>query len=223
MAVVRELEIAVPERGVVSALARIPEAATAIFVYAHGAGAPMRHSFMEASSAAFADRGIATLRFNFPYAESGRKAPDRAPVLTATIRAAVSKAAAISSLPIFAGGKSMGGRMSSHAHGDDLGVRGLVFVGFPLHPADRPGNERAAHLVEVPLPMLFVQGTRDKLAELDRIRGVCARLGERATLQVIEGADHGFHVLRRSGRTDAEALAELADGVERWIHRQLEL
>ena len=217
----RELQIEVPERGLVSAVARIPDSAVALFVYAHGAGAPMRHKFMEASAEAFAARGVATLRFNFPYAEAGRRAPDRAPVLTATIRAAVTKAHELSSLPLFAGGKSMGGRMTSHAILDGLGVRGLAFVGFPLHPPGKDGKERSVHLRGVKLPMLFLQGTRDKLANLDLITEVCDELGKRAVLHVVDGADHGFHVLKRSGRTDEEVLEELADSLRSWLERLL--
>jgi len=223
MANARELEIAIPERGVVSALAEIPSSATALFVYGHGAGAPMGHPFMEATSVALAERGVATLRFNFPYAEAGRRSPDRAPVLIDAIRAALAKAADLSELPLFAGGKSMGGRLSSHARCEELGVRGLIFVGFPLHQAGRPSEARAAHLTDVPLPMLFLQGTRDKLAEIERMKRLCERLGSRATLHIVEGADHGFHVLKRSGRTDAEVHSELAGVVQAWIHRRLEL
>ena len=200
--------------GEVGGLWRRPRGATAALVLAHGAGAGMRHAFMEAAAAALAERGIATLRFQFPYMEAGKRRIDPRPLLQASVVAAIGEARRRArGLPLFAGGKSMGGRMTSMAAAASglEGVVGLVFFGFPLHPAGRPGTERALHLAEVPLPMLFLQGTRDKLADLELLRPVCADLGERATLHVTEGADHGFSVLKRSGRTDAEVLAELCD------------
>lgn len=219
--------IAVAPELEVSAELLTPPGAVALFVYAHGAGAPMHHRFMEASSEAFARRGIATLRFNFPYSEAGRRRPDGKNKLVATIRAATLHAAALrkrsehirGDVPIFAGGKSMGGRMSSHADLDPETVRGLIFVGFPLHRPKQVSTERAAHLPEVDVPMLFLQGTRDALADLSSIREVCSGV-PRATLRVIEGADHGFHVLKRSGRTDDEVIAELADATRGWIDAQ---
>lgn len=213
----RELTIHVGERsGDVSALLRRPRDARALYVFAHGAGAGMRHVFMEAASEALAQRGVATLRYAFPYTEAGGRRPDPRPVLLATVRAAVREARGLAGgLPILAGGKSMGGRMTSMAAAEEPlpGVEGLVFVGFPLHPAGKPGDERAAHLAAVELPMLFLQGTRDKLADLALIEPVCAKLGPRATLERIDGADHGFHVLKRSGRTQDDVLTELASKI----------
>ena len=214
-----ELEIQIGDISVGGLLLR-PPAATALYLFAHGAGAGMRHPFMEAASRALAERRIATLRYEFPYMAAGRRMPDRQSTLVDTVRAAGRAALDLApELPLFAGGKSMGGRMTSAAAAEAplVGVRGIAFYGFPLH---RPGDEsdvRADHLVDVPLPMLFLQGTRDRLAELERVRGVCDRLGSRATLQVVEGADHGFSVLKRSGRTDAGVQEEMADAVTRWM------
>lgn len=190
-----------------------PDRARSLLVLGHGAGAGMDHPFLRDLAAGLAEVGIATLRYQFPYMDQGRRMPDRAPKLIATVRAAVAEAARLApELPLLAGGKSMGGRMTSQAAAEAPlpGVRGLVFFGFPLHPAKKPGTERGEHLARVPHPMLFLQGTRDKLAELDLLRSVLRPLGERATLHVVEGADHGFHVLKRSGRTDGEVLTELA-------------
>ncbi len=222
----REIAIEVPESGRVSGLLRRAPATRAVLVLGHGAGAGMRHAFMEAVADLLADRGIATLRYQFPYMEAGGRRPDRAPVAHATVQAAVAAGVRLAAelsgagapLPVLAGGKSFGGRMTSGAAAESplTGVQGLVFLGFPLHPAGRPGTDRAGHLAAVGVPMFFVQGTRDRLADLDLLRPVLADLGPRATLHVVEGADHSFHVLKRSGRTDAGALLELADAVERW-------
>ncbi len=207
----------------IGALLLRPPAAVALYLFAHGAGAGMRHPFMEAASHALAARRIATLRYEFPYMAAGRRMPDPRGVLVETVRTAARTAAAFATdLPLFAGGKSMGGRMTSTAAAEAplTGVQGIVFYGFPLH---RPGDEsdaRADHLSDVALPMLFLQGTRDRLAELERVRRVCSRLGPRATLHVVEGADHGFSVLKRSGRTDTDVQEEIADAVAGWI-RQL--
>ncbi|MEJ2217097.1 MAG: dienelactone hydrolase family protein [Gemmatimonadota bacterium] len=204
----------------VSAILLRPDGAAWLLVLAHGAGAGMRHPFMAAAAGAFAARGIATLRYQFPYMEAGRKRPDRPPVAQATIRAAVDAAAdRVPDLPLLAGGKSFGGRMTSQAAAAAPlpGVRGLVFLGFPLHAAGRPSDERAAHLHDVGVPMLFLQGTRDALASLDLLEPVCQRLRSApATLHVVEGADHSFHVLKRSGRTDAQVMDELGDAVAVW-------
>jgi predicted alpha/beta-hydrolase family hydrolase len=217
MADVRELRFgASPSSGEVGALWHCPADAKAAFVFAHGAGAGMRHGFMEAASEALADRGIATFRYQFPYMEAGGRRPSPRGVLLATVRSALAAAARqAGELPLLAGGKSMGGRMTSQAAAEEPlpGVRGLVFVGFPLHPAGRPGIERAEHLADVGVPMLFLQGTRDKLADLELLRPVCESLGAGARLHVEEGADHGFHVLKRSGRSDDQVLASLADAV----------
>jgi uncharacterized protein len=174
---------------------------------------------MEAMSARLAASGIATLRYQFPYMEAGSRRPDARATLLATVRAAVAAAhAAAPDLPLLAGGKSMGGRMTSQAAAEAplADLRGLVFFGFPLHPAGQPGAERADHLERVELPMLFLQGERDKLAELELLRPICTRLGARARLHVIPTADHGFHVPKSSGRTDAEVLDELAATVATW-------
>jgi predicted alpha/beta-hydrolase family hydrolase len=214
------LDITVGERvGRVSGLLTRPAHARVLYVLAHGAGAGMRHRFMEAIAAALAERGVASLRYQFPYVEAGTRRPDPPAVLEATVRAAVAAAAqAAPDLPLIAGGKSLGGRMTSGAAARAAlpGVAGLVFLGFPLHRPKQPSEDRAAHLGQVTLPMLFLQGTRDELADLGLITGVCARLGALATLHVVEGADHGFEVLKRSGRTDADVLAELADTVVSW-------
>ncbi len=210
------LTIVVGEReGAVSALWLRPRGAKAALVFAHGAGAGMTHAWMKAAAAALAEVGIATLRYQFPYTERGERRPSPRAWLLATVRAAVAEGRRRArGLPLLAGGKSMGGRMSSQAMAEAPleGVRGLVFFGFPLHPAGRPGTERADHLADVTVPMLFLQGTRDKLAEWELVEPVATKL-EGATLVRIEGADHGFHVLKRSGRTGDEVLAELAQAV----------
>lgn len=204
----------------VSAVLVAPAQASAAFVFAHGAGAGMNHPFMADLAAALGERGIATLRYQFPFMEHGSKRPDDPATAHATVRAAVAEAAArLPGVPLYAGGKSFGGRMTSQAqaaHPLD-GVRGLVFVGFPLHPAGKPGTLRAAHLAGVQLPMLFLQGTRDALADLALMRTTAAQLGQLATLHVVEGADHSFHVLVRSGRSDARVLEELADTMAGWM------
>jgi uncharacterized protein len=205
--------------GLVSGLLVRPSDATALYVLAHGAGAGMRHPFMEAVAEALAARRIATLRYQFPYAEAGGRRPDPPAALEATVRAAVTAAAECApGLPLIAGGKSMGGRMTSSAQARAPlpAVLGLVFLGFPLHPPKRPGISRADHLDAVRLPMLFLQGTRDELADLDLMTGVCERLGPRAMLHVVDGADHSFAVLKRSGRSAAEVLEELATTVVDW-------
>jgi predicted alpha/beta-hydrolase family hydrolase len=208
--------------GEVSALLERPPAARSLLVFGHGAGAGMRHHFMEDAASALAARGIASFRYQFPYVEKGEKGhfrPDPQPILLATVRAAVAAAReAAGDLPLLAGGKSMGGRMTSLAASKEPlpDVRGLVFFGFPLHPAGAPAIERAAHLDRVSVPMLFLAGTRDKLADLDLLRPVIDRLGAKATLHVVEGADHSFEVLKRTGRTAADVLDELAQTVATW-------
>jgi predicted alpha/beta-hydrolase family hydrolase len=215
-----DLEIRVGQQvGAVSGLLLRPPNPWATYVLAHGAGAGMRHRFMEAIAKALAERGIATLRYQFPYTEAGGRRPDPPGVLEATVRAAVAKARELApDLPLLAGGKSLGGRMTSTAVArrplEDLA--GLVFLGFPLHPARQPAVTRAEHLDRVGAPMLFLQGTRDDLADLELITSVCRRLGSRATLHVVEGADHSFAVLKRSGRTDTEVMDELADVTAAW-------
>jgi len=208
--------------GEVSALLTRPEGARWMMVFGHGAGAGMRHRFMEDAAAALAAHGIATFRYQFPYVEHRSRRIDPQPILLATVRSAVAAAhAAAEDLPLLAGGKSMGGRMTSLAASREPlpGVRGVVFFGFPLHPAGAPATDRAEHLSSVMIPMLFLQGTRDKLAGLDLLTPVVEKLGDRATLHVVEGADHGFDMLKRSGRTAAEVLDELAGTVEAWTVR----
>jgi uncharacterized protein len=204
----------------VSALLEAPPNGEALLVLAHGAGAGMTHPFMAAMAGGLAERAIATLRYQFPYMERGSKRPDPPQLAQAAVRAAVAAAAQVQpELPLFAGGKSFGGRMSSQAQAKTPlnGVRGLVFVGFPLHPAGKPSQERAKHLAEVKIPMLFLQGTRDALAELTLLEPVCKSLGKRATLELFADADHSFHVPAKSGRKDAEVFAELLDVTAAWI------
>jgi predicted alpha/beta-hydrolase family hydrolase len=206
----------------VSGLLLRPDEANALYVFAHGAGVGMNHPSMASNAQGLAARGIATLRFQFPYMEKGGGRPDPPPVAHAAIRGAVAKAAEIApDLPLFAGGRSYGGRMTSQAQAIAPlpDVRGLVFLGFPLHPAGKPGIERADHLERVTIPMLFVSGSRDALAELDLLRPLVGGLGERATLQVIANGDHSLHVPARSGRTAAEAQAEALDAVAEWMER----
>ena len=222
MATVEQLRFDVEGGGEVSALLSRPAKARRLLVLAHGAGAGMSHPFMEKLAGELACVGVATLRYQFPYMEKQRRVPDSPAILTATVVAAVRAAAeAVPGLALLAGGKSMGGRMTSQAAAQQPldGVRGLVFFGFPLHPPNRPGTKRADHLAKVTVPMLFLQGTRDTLADLSLLRPVCAKLGSQATLQVIEKADHSFHVLKSSGRSDAEVLRELAETVASWAER----
>jgi uncharacterized protein len=207
--------------GTVSAILLRPPDAWVTYVLAHGAGAGMRHRFLESVSQALARSGIATLRYQFPYLEAGSRRPDPPGVLEAAVRSAVRKARElIPELPLVAGGKSLGGRMTSNAMArEPMEIRGLVFLGFPLHPPKRPAITRAEHLDQVRAPMLFLQGTRDDLADLDLITSVCARLGSRATLHVVEGADHSFSVLKRSGRDGTEVMEELVGTIAEWCRR----
>ena len=203
----------------VSALLQSPPAPRACYVLAHGAGAGMAHAFMAEVADGLVQRGIATLRYQFPYMERGSKRPDTPPVAHAAVRAAVACAAReFGPLMLLAGGKSFGARMTSQAQAIDPlpQVAGLVFLGFPLHPAGTPSTSRAEHLSKVEIPMFFAQGTQDKLADLDKLRPVVAGLGTRATLMTIEHADHSFHVPKRSGRDDEAVLKEVLDGVARW-------
>jgi uncharacterized protein len=212
------LEISDPI-GEVSAFLLRPPDAWLLYVLAHGAGAGMRHPFLDTISAALAARGVATFRYQFPYMEAGRGRPDVPAVLEATVRAAISKASEIvPELPVIAGGKSLGGRMSSGAAAAEPleRVKGLAFLGFPLHPPGQPGTRRADHLERADIPMLFLQGTRDAFARLDLITGVCRSLGPRATLHVVDGADHSFGVLKRTGRTPDQVLDQLAGTIVGW-------
>ena len=215
-----DLDIHVSDRiGNVSGILLHPPDAVCLLALAHGAGAGMRHRFMAAIAEALAGQGIATLRYQFPYMEQGGRRPDPPAVLEATVGAAVAAARERApGLLLLAGGKSLGGRMTSGARARRPldGVSGLVFLGFPLHPAKQPAVTRAEHLDRVDAPMLFLQGTRDALADLELITSVCQRLGARATLHVVEGADHSFAVLKRSGRSDPEVLQELALAVAGW-------
>jgi predicted alpha/beta-hydrolase family hydrolase len=187
---------------------------------AHGAGAGMAHPFMRAMANALAGNGIATLRYQFPYMELGSKRPDTPKLAQATVRAAVVEASRlVPHLALFAGGKSFGGRMTSQAQAASplSGVRGLVFLGFPLHPAGRPSDERGAHLFDVQIPMLFLQGTRDQLADLPLLQALVGMLGTRATLKLFQDADHSFHVPARTGRKDSEVMAEMSQALADWI------
>ncbi|WP_418320711.1 alpha/beta family hydrolase [Piscinibacter sakaiensis] len=203
----------------VSALLLNPSAAKACFVFAHGAGAGMQHAFMQAFAIGLAERGIASLRYQFPFLERGSRRPDPPALAQATVRAAVAAAAEhCPDLPLIAGGKSFGGRMSSQAQAAEplRSVSALAFVGFPLHPAGKPAIDRAQHLEHVQLPMLFLQGTRDELAHLELLQPVIDKLAPRATLVVVDDADHSFHIRARSGRTDAQAMAQMLDAFAEW-------
>ncbi|HSG09857.1 MAG TPA: alpha/beta family hydrolase [Longimicrobiales bacterium] len=212
--------VATDDAGEVTGLLAVPREARLVHVFAHGAGAGMRHAFMEAACWELGLRGIATFRYQFPYMEAGRRAPNPGPVLMGTVRSAVAEAARLApGLPLVAGGKSMGGRMTSLAAAEEAlpEVRGLAFFGFPLHGAGKaPSAERGAHLADVGLPMLFLQGDRDSLADLSLLEPLLSRVHPRPVLHVEAGADHGFHVLKRSGRTDEEVLRALCDRFAAW-------
>ncbi|WP_291863931.1 alpha/beta family hydrolase [Bradyrhizobium sp.] len=214
------LEITVGNAGPVAALLIRPATARGCFVFAHGAGAGMAHSFMEAVAQGLAERGVATLRYQFPYMEKGSKRPDPPAVAHAAVRAAAAEAGRrCAGLRLIAGGKSFGGRMTSQAQAAAplAGVDGLAFFSFPLHPAGEPSDDRAKHFAEIQIPMLFLQGSRDKLAELTLLEPVVKRLGPRAALHLVKDADHSFHVPARSGRNDREVLDEILDAFARWI------
>jgi uncharacterized protein len=206
----------------VSALFERPQDARRLLVLAHGAGAGMTHPFMEKLSTELASVSVASFRYQFPYMEQRRRVPDAPAVLLATVRAAVRAAAeAAPDLPLFAGGKSMGGRMTSQAAAERPldGVKGLVFFGFPLHPPNRPETTRADHLAKVTVPMLFLQGTRDAFADLKLLRPICAELKQLATLHIIQDADHSFHVPKSTGKTDSEILRELVETFSSWAEK----
>ena len=201
-----------------------PANARAGYVLAHGAGAGMNHPFLAAVARGLAERGIATLRYQFPYMEQGSKRPDPPKVAHAAVRAAVEEARRrMKGLPLFAGGKSFGGRMTSQAQALEPlpDVRGLVFLGFPLHAAGKPSDERAAHLFDVNVPMLFLQGTRDALADFALMQSLAKKLGSKATLEPFEGADHSFHVPAKSGKTDSEVMTQMLDKMIEWIDATL--
>ena len=212
--------ISVSEQLTVSALLCQPSDAAACYVLAHGAGAGMHHAFLASVSDGLAARSIATLRYQFPFIERGSKRPDPPPLAHSTVRAAIAFAARqLPDVPLFAGGKSYGGRMTSQAQAIEPlpAVRGLVFLGFPLHPARKPSIQRAAHLAQVECPMLFLQGTRDDLADVELIRSVVQQIGERATLRWFTDADHSFHVRARSGQNDQQVLHSMLDTISAWI------
>ena len=216
----QELQLKVDSANAVSALLLRPSGARACFVFAHGAGAGMTHDFMAKVATGLCDRGVATLRYQFPYMEKGSKRPDAPAIAHAAVRAAVTEAArCCPGLALVAGGKSFGGRMTSQAQAIEplAGVCGLAFLGFPLHPAGKPSDTRASHLGDVHVPMLFVQGTRDKLAELPLLEPIVKRLGKLASLHPVAEADHSFHVPARSGRNDHEAMSEVVDALSAWI------
>jgi uncharacterized protein len=219
-AVSKPISIAVNDAVRVSGLLQTPRQARACYVLAHGAGAGMNHPFMVAVAAGLARRGIATVRYQFPYMERRAKRPDPPQLAQATVRAAVAAAGSLlPELPLIAGGKSFGGRMTSQAQakGPLPGVCGLAFLGFPLHPAGHPSLDRAEHLFDVRIPMLFLQGTRDTLASLDQIEPLCKKLGWRATLKLFADADHSFHVPARTGRNDSQVLGDALDAFAAWL------
>jgi hypothetical protein len=212
--------VSLPGGGNVSGLFQSPPKARACYVFAHGAGAGMNHEFMAAVAEGLYERHIATLRYQFPYMEKGSKRPDSPKVAHATVRAAVIEAARLApKLPLYAGGKSFGGRMTSQSQALEPlpGVRGLIFFGFPLHPAGKPSDERAKHLFDIKIPMLFLQGTSDELAELSLLRGVCERLGKSANLKLFQDSDHSFHVPARRRKKDADVRTEMLDAIAKWL------
>lgn len=216
----RAVTIAVDDAHRVSGLLQVPRAARACYVFAHGAGAGMTHPFMAAIAGELEQRAIATLRYQFPYMERGSKRPDSAKLAQATVRAAIAAAIRLApKLALFAGGKSFGGRMTSQAQAEAPlpGVRGLVFLGFPLHPPGRPSDERGQHLAAIKIPLLFLQGTRDEFAQRALLEALVSNLGSHATLQLFEEADHSFHVPARTGRKDAQIREELLDSLAGWI------
>jgi predicted alpha/beta-hydrolase family hydrolase len=216
----QKLSIEIGNTGSVSALLDSPTQARACFVFAHGAGAGMTHPFMEAVAFGLGERGVATLRYQFPYMEKGTRRPDPPVIAQAAVRAAVAEAGrCCAGLLLVAGGKSFGGRMTSQAQvvAPLAGVHGLAFLGFPLHPAGKPSSDRARHLADVHVPLFFVQGTRDDLAELKLLEPVVKGLGPWATLHRVEAADHSFHVPARSGRNDREVMNEILDTFAAWL------
>ena len=211
--------VATNSSGEVSAIYVRPRNAKWLLVFAHGAGAGMKHKFMQTASDKLAIHGIATFRFNFPYMEKGKRSPDPQPILKKTIRSAIQTAShLVGDLPLIAGGKSLGARMTSMAAAENPlpNLKGLVFFGFPLHAPGKPSIERAEHLNAVKIPMLFLQGTRDNLANLELIKPVCRKLGKRATLHIVEGGDHSFHLPKSAGRPDEDVIDELARVVSQW-------
>ena len=222
VAAAEKLQIEISPGEAVSTLLIQPPQARACYVFAHGAGAGMAHASMETVAAGLGARGIASLRYQFPYMEKGSKRPDAPAVAHAAVRAAVAEAGRrCDALPLIAGGRSFGGRMTSQAQALSPmpGVRGLAFFGFPLHPAGKPSTDRATHLADIEIPMLFLQGTRDALAELNLLEPVVNSLGSGATLRLLEGADHSFHVLKSSGRNDRAVMDEALDAFAAWLEQ----
>lgn len=220
----KKVTIKVDSAGTVSGLLLSPDRATCCYVMAHGAGAGMTHPFMSAVAGGLADRQIATLRYQFPYMERGSKRPDRPDVARAAVRAAVQSASGmLPGVPLIAGGKSFGGRMTSQAQAEEplSGVIGLVFLGFPLHAAGKPSDERATHLRAIRVPMLFLQGTRDALASMELLVPLIESLGSGATLSAVEDADHSFHVPARTGKTDKHVMHDLLHLMADWISDRL--
>jgi predicted alpha/beta-hydrolase family hydrolase len=218
----KPVTIEVGKEGSVSGLLLKPAHARALYVFAHGAGAGMAHRSMEAIAQGLHERGIATLRYQFLYMEKKSGRPDAPKLAQAAVRAAVAEARKLMpKLPLFAGGKSFGGRMTSGAQAVEplSGVQGLIFLGFPLHPAGKPGRERAEHLADVHIPMLFLSGTRDALAELDLLEPVIKSLGKRATLKLFDHADHSFRVPAKGDRKDADVLTEILDAFAEWVDK----
>ena len=216
----KPVTIPIDEAVCISGLMQTPKRARACYVLAHGAGAGMNHPFMAAVATELGERGIATLRYQFPYMEKGSKRPDPPKVAHAAVRAAVTEASRLlPEVPLFAGGKSFGGRMTSQAQAAAAlpHVQGLIFLGFPLHPAGKPSQERGKHLFDVQIPMLFLQGTRDQLAMPDQIEPLYKALGKRATLTSFQDADHSFHVPARTGKKDAQIRGEVLDALTTWI------
>jgi predicted alpha/beta-hydrolase family hydrolase len=216
----KERAIKLPDGSTVSALWQKPKSAKAALVLAHGAGAGMTHKNMAATAEGLEERGVAVLRYNFPYMEKGSKRPDSPPIAHAAIRAAVTDAAKlVGDLPLFAGGRSFGARMTSQAQAIEPlpKIQGLVFFAWPLHAPGKPGVERAEHLAAVKIPVLFLQGARDEFAELDLLKATTKSLGKRATLHLVEHADHSFHVPAKTGRKDPEVLAEILDVARDWM------
>lgn len=223
MTAAKERTLKLADGSTVSALWQKPKDAKAVLVLAHGAGAGMTHKHMAATADGLAERGIATLRYNFPYMERGSKRPDNPPIAQAATRAAITDAAKLAGdLPLFAGGRSFGARMTSQAQALDPlpKVQGLVFFAFPLHPPGKPGTDRADHLSAVKIPMLFLQGTNDEFANLDLLQPTVKSLGKRAKLVLAQHADHSFHAPAKSGRKDPEVLAEILDAAHDWILKQ---
>jgi predicted alpha/beta-hydrolase family hydrolase len=209
--------------GNVSSIIYEPSDPKALLILSHGAGAGMNHPFMESLASKLVEKGIIVIRYNFPYIENKKRSPDPPNILMAAVKSAVSKANELYSLPIFAGGKSLGGRMTSNAASKEMlpDIKGIIFFGFPLHAPGKSSNERAEHLYNVNVPMLFIQGTRDKLADLSLLNPVIKKIGDKAFIHIIEGADHSFHVSKISGRDDEEVLDEIADAAVEWMIRSV--